>query len=55
MRTPNSDLYTDNTIGLTLNKRQANLLRRVLKDRIKLKDVNDFPLYSIVDDLNDKL
>jgi len=55
MRTKNSDLYTNSNIGLTLTKKQANLLRRVLKDRIKLKDINDFPLYSIVDDLNDKL
>jgi len=55
MRTPNSDLYTNNTIGIQLTKKQAHRLKRVLKDRIKQKDINDFSLYALLDDLNDKL
>ena len=55
MRTPNNDLYTNNTIDVQLTKKQAYRLKRVLKDQIKQKDINDFPLYSLLDDLNDKL
>jgi len=57
MRTKDCDLYTDNTIGIRLTKKQAYKLRSVLKDRFKTNNnINDFfCLHSLIDDIDDKI